>query len=149
MKGEENKKRKFGSQGGGTMSRSFPSIFDRKAVSQPTKCSGFKNTVSESVGQGGRQSRAKFFSQPSNPIPDCKTCEKKYLRVCNQVKGPLRCFQYDQPGHLANNCPQSSLVCFKYGKTGHLKRDCPMDKPIVSGMSKVASTSHRLLGSST
>ncbi|KAL8098157.1 hypothetical protein AgCh_031074 [Apium graveolens] len=77
VKEKENRKRKIGSQGIGTGNRSHPSRFVRGAVSQPARGSGFRKAPSESVGQGGGQSRATFHSQPRAPIPECQSYTKK------------------------------------------------------------------------
>lgn len=45
LKEKEKKKRKFESQGGGTKSRSFPSRFDRRIVSQHARGSGLKRNI--------------------------------------------------------------------------------------------------------
>ncbi|KAL8121917.1 hypothetical protein AgCh_018593 [Apium graveolens] len=73
VKEKENRKRRIGSQGIGTGNRSLLSRFFRGAVSQPARGPGFRKAPSESVGQGGRQSRATFHSQPRAPIPACQT----------------------------------------------------------------------------
>lgn len=139
MKEIQSKNNKFKSKGGGAGSRSFPSRFNRGVVSQLARPAGFKRIASESVGQGGGQSRATLLSQPRTPIPDYKTCGKRHLRVCNLLKGPLKCFKYNQQGHHANNCSQTSGVCFECGKAWHMWKDCPMNKPTASGMSKAVS----------
>ncbi|KAL8155364.1 hypothetical protein AgCh_000664 [Apium graveolens] len=74
VKEKENRKRKIGSQGIGTGNRSLPSRFVRGAVSQSARGPGFRKAPSESVGQGGGQSRVTFHSQPRAPIPECQTC---------------------------------------------------------------------------
>ena len=139
MKEKENRKRKIGSQGIGTGNRILPSRFVRGAVSQPARGPGFRKAPSESVGQGGGQSRATFHSQPRAPIPECQTCKKRHLGVCNQTRAPLRCYLCDQIGHLANSCTRPKVTCFQCGKVGHMKRDCPTLKPPASGMSRDAS----------
>ena len=112
VKKKENRKRKMGSQGIGTRNRSLPGRFVRGAASQPARGPGFRKAPSESVGQGGGQSRATLHSQPRAPIPECQTCGKRHLGMCTQARAPLKCYRCDQPGHLANNCPQYSKTCF-------------------------------------
>ncbi|KAL8104423.1 hypothetical protein AgCh_028583 [Apium graveolens] len=139
VKEKENRKRKIGSQGIGTGNRSLPSRFVRGAVSQPARGPRFKKAPSESVGQGGGQSRATFHSQPRAPIPECQTCKKRHLGVCNQTRAPPRCYLCDQIGHIANSCTRPKVTCFQCGKVGHMKWDCPTLKPPASGMSRAAS----------
>ncbi|KAL8099833.1 hypothetical protein AgCh_032187 [Apium graveolens] len=78
VKEKENRKRKIGSQGIGTGNRSLPSRFVRGAVSQSARGPGFRKAPSESVGQGGGQSRATFHSQPRAPIPECQTSARTF-----------------------------------------------------------------------
>ncbi|KAL8108905.1 hypothetical protein AgCh_025124 [Apium graveolens] len=81
LKEKENRKRKIGSQGGGTGKRSLPSRFVRGVVSQPARGPRLRKAPSESLGQGGRQSKAIFHSQPRAPISECQICGKRYLGV--------------------------------------------------------------------
>ncbi|KAL8133754.1 hypothetical protein AgCh_008990 [Apium graveolens] len=78
VKEKENKKRKIGSQGIGNENRSLPSRFVRGAVSQSARGPGFRKAPSESIGQGGGQSRATFHSQPRAPIPECQTSARTF-----------------------------------------------------------------------
>ncbi|KAL8115621.1 hypothetical protein AgCh_022211 [Apium graveolens] len=139
VKEKENRKRKMGSQGIGTGNRSLPSRFVGGAVSQLARGPGFRKAPSESVGQGGGQSRATFHSQPRAPIPECQTCKRRHLGVCTQARAPLKCYRCDQVGHLANNCTRPNVTCFQYGKVGHIRKDCPILKPPASGMSRAVS----------
>ncbi|KAL8091637.1 hypothetical protein AgCh_034046 [Apium graveolens] len=140
---KENRKRKIRSQGGGggvgTGSRSLPSRFGRGVVSQPARGPGFRKAPSESVGQGGRQSRATFHSQTRAPIPECQTCGKRHLGVCTQARAPLKFYRCDQPGHRANNCTRPNMTCFQCGKVGNMRKDCSTLKPPASGMSRATS----------
>lgn len=40
------------------------------------------------------------------------------------VSSIRKCFQCDQPGHLARDCRQKGVSCYQCGQTGHLSRDC-------------------------
>ena len=62
-------KRKSMSMGGGSAGRSFPTRFNRGAVSLPGRNTGFKRPMSVSVSQGGQKSRMSYSNQSRPPLP--------------------------------------------------------------------------------
>ncbi|KAL8108014.1 hypothetical protein AgCh_024440 [Apium graveolens] len=136
-------KRKSMSMGGGSTRRSFPTRFNRGAVSLPEKNTGFKRPMSVSVSQSGQKSRMSYSNQSRPPLPACNTCGRMHT---GEYKGkPVTCFKCGREGHYSHKCPSSApaviptTTCHQCGRPGHWKREFPMNKPAASGASRAAS----------
>ncbi|KAL8105646.1 hypothetical protein AgCh_029445 [Apium graveolens] len=136
-------KRKSMSMGGGSAGGSFPTRFNRGAVSLPGRSTGFKRPVSVNVRQSGQKSRMSYSNQSRPPLPACNTCRRMHSGEC---KGkPVTCFKCGREGHYSTKCPSSTpaviptTTCNQCGCPGHWKREFPMNKPAASGASRAAS----------
>ena len=116
-------KRKSMSMGGGSAGRSFPTRFNRGAVSLPGRNTGFKRPMSVSVSQGGQKSRMSYSNQSRPPLPACHTCGRMHFGEC---KGkPVTCFKCGKVGHYSHKCPSSApaviptTTCHQCGRPGH------------------------------
>ncbi|KAL8088206.1 hypothetical protein AgCh_038108 [Apium graveolens] len=79
---EKGIKRKSMSMGGGSAGRSFPTRFNRGAVSLPGRNTGFKRPMSVSVSQGGQKSRMSYPNQSRPPLPACNICGRNHTGEC-------------------------------------------------------------------
>ena len=59
-------------------------------------------------------------------MPECKTCGKKHLGVCNKLS--VTCFKCNQKGHYAREC-KAGIICHRCGKPGHIVKDCRVPAP--------------------
>ncbi|KAL8119802.1 hypothetical protein AgCh_017061 [Apium graveolens] len=136
-------KRKSMSMGGGSAGRSFPTRFNRGAVSLLGKNTGFKRPMSVNVSQSGQKSRMSYSNQSRPPLPACNTCGRMHSGECKGKS--VTCFKCGQVGHYSHKCPSSALAiiptttCHQCGRPGHWKMECPMNKPAASGASRAAS----------
>ena len=123
-------KRKNMSMGGGSTGRSFPTRFNRGAVSLPGKNTGFKRPMSVNVSQSGQKSRMSYSNQSQPPLPACNTCGRMHSGEC---KGKLViCFKCGREGHYSDKCTSPTPItrptttCHQCGRPGHWKRECPI-----------------------
>ncbi|KAL8148600.1 hypothetical protein AgCh_005816 [Apium graveolens] len=137
QKMKQTKKRKFDGQSRSVGGESFPSKFFRGTASQPNRSTGFGGSGSVSVARSGNQTGMSYHSEPRPPLPECKSCGKKYSGQCMQK--PVTCFKCGKVGHYATACNQEAAKCFQCGKTGHVKKDCPEATPASSRSSVAAS----------
>ncbi|KAL8146752.1 hypothetical protein AgCh_004479 [Apium graveolens] len=136
-------KRKSMSMGGGSVGGSFPTRFNRGAVSLPGKSTGFKRPMGVNVSQSGQKSGRSYSNQSRPPLTACNTCGRIHFGEC---KGkPVTCFKCGREGHYSNKCtsqPPSvspTTICYQCGRPGHMRRECPGNKSAASGASRVAS----------
>ncbi|XP_074355987.1 uncharacterized protein LOC141695656 [Apium graveolens] len=137
QKMKQTKKRKFDGRSRSVGGESFPSKFVRGTASQSNRSTGFGGSGSLSVARSGNQTRMSYHSQPRPPLPECKSCGKKYSGQCMQK--PVTCFKCGKVGHYATACNQEASKCFQCGKTGHMTKDYPAAAPASSRHSVAAS----------
>ncbi|XP_074323502.1 uncharacterized protein LOC141660418 [Apium graveolens] len=145
QKMKQTKKQKFDGRSRSVGGESFPSKFVRGTASQPNRSTGFGGSENVSVARSGNQTGMSYHSQPRPPLPECKSCGKRYSGQCMQK--PVTCFKCGKVGHYATACNQEVAKCFQCRNTGHMKKDCLTAAP-TSSRGSVA-TSNRVLTART
>ena len=126
MKDKESKKRKVGTadrvlvQGG---SQGYP---NKKPGFQSGRGTNFRKPETGVTGPVQRQLMNNQQGVPRPPVPECKTCGKKHLGVCNKLS--VTCFKCNQKGHYAREC-KAGIICHRCGKPGHMVKDCRVPAP--------------------
>ncbi|KAL8113343.1 hypothetical protein AgCh_020604 [Apium graveolens] len=106
----------------------FPIRTERGAVSQPAVGTGFSESVSKSIAQGGGQYKTTFHNQFRSPLPDHKSCGEKHPEACNLGKELLRLREFGVVLKMDWLSSNGAQIDYKGKK---VKIRMPNDKEIV------------------